>query len=224
MNKKASERVTLLCIEKRHSGSALFVPLLLKKGFEVHTVTTGKAALLLLDEITPHVIIVNAASLRTNGTRICSNLRRKNNNIPILLITAPDDPPAKELPVNVTLSLPFTIRKLVNRITPYLPSRKPKVIENGHIKLDLEKLLLISEKGETKITPRQARLLSLLMAKPGEVIEREKLFKRVWKTEYMGDTRTLDVHISWLRKAIELDPRHPRHLITIRGVGYRFDP
>jgi DNA-binding response OmpR family regulator len=77
---------------------------------------------------------------------------------------------------------------------------------------------------EERLTPRLTHLLQTLMEHAGEVIEREKLFSEVWKTEYTGDTRTLDVHISWLRQAIEEDPRNPRFLKTIRGVGYRLDP
>jgi DNA-binding response OmpR family regulator len=76
---------------------------------------------------------------------------------------------------------------------------------------------------EERLTPRLIQLLKTLMEHPGEVIEREKLFSEVWRTEYTGDTRTLDVHISWLRQAIEEDPRNPRYLKTIRGVGYRLD-
>jgi DNA-binding response OmpR family regulator len=75
----------------------------------------------------------------------------------------------------------------------------------------------------SKLTPRLVRLLRILMERHGEVVEREALFKQVWETNYTGDTRTLDVHISWLRKAIELDPDNPRFLHTIRGVGYRLD-
>ena len=75
----------------------------------------------------------------------------------------------------------------------------------------------------TKLTPRLVTLLQILMEHHGEVVERESLFKRVWETNYTGDTRTLDVHISWLRRAIELDPLHPKFLKTIRGVGYRLD-
>jgi DNA-binding response OmpR family regulator len=75
----------------------------------------------------------------------------------------------------------------------------------------------------TKLTPRLVTLLQMLMEHHGEVVERETLFKKVWETNYTGDTRTLDVHISWLRRAIELDPEKPKFLKTIRGVGYRLD-
>jgi DNA-binding response OmpR family regulator len=76
---------------------------------------------------------------------------------------------------------------------------------------------------ESQLTPRLTRLLKVLMQHPAEVVERENLFRQVWNTEYTGDTRTLDVHVSWLRQAIEIDPHKPQFLKTIRGVGYRLD-
>jgi len=93
----------------------------------------------------------------------------------------------------------------------------------GPIRLDLEKRRVRCMGKSTKLTPRLVTLLQLLMEKHGEVVEREPLFKKAWETNYTGDTRTLDVHISWLRQAIELDPDNPKLLKTIRGVGYRLD-
>jgi DNA-binding response OmpR family regulator len=93
----------------------------------------------------------------------------------------------------------------------------------GPIRLDLEKRRVRCLGKSTKLTPRLVVLLNLLMEKHGEVVEREPLFKKAWETNYTGDTRTLDVHISWLRRAIELDPENPKFLKTIRGVGYRLD-
>jgi DNA-binding response OmpR family regulator len=89
--------------------------------------------------------------------------------------------------------------------------------------LDLERKRVRCQGKEARLTPRMTHLLQVLMRHPGEVLEREQLFREVWKTEYMGDTRTLDVHISWLREAIEEDPHKPHLLKTIRGVGYRLD-
>ena len=97
------------------------------------------------------------------------------------------------------------------------------MVEAGPIKLDVERNQVQCEEKEARLTPRLVSLLKILMRHPGEVLEREDLFRKVWNTEYTGDTRTLDVHISWLRRAIEEDPRNPHLLKTIRGVGYRLD-
>jgi len=119
--------------------------------------------------------------------------------------------------------LPFTAQKLVNRIKPLLPGDGKNMVHAGPLKLDLDKRRVRCLNKSSKLTPRLIALLRLLMDKHGEVVERDALFKKVWETNYTGDTRTLDVHISWLRQAIEIDPDNPKFLKTIRGVGYRLD-
>jgi len=213
----------LLCIEGSHTGSLNFVAALRKKEYIVQSVTTGKAAIQNLKKDKPHVIIVNAASLRTSGTRIVQSLRAQNKRLPIILICEEGINLPPDVPANTILQLPFTIRKLDNRIKPLLPILSDHVLKAGVIQLDKERLMLRCQGKETRLTPRMARLLELLMQKPGEVIERDHLFRQVWETDFIDDTRTLDVHISWLRRAIEVDPRKPKYLKTLRGVGYRLD-
>jgi DNA-binding response OmpR family regulator len=213
----------ILCIEGSHTGSPNFVAALRKKDYLVTSVTTGKAAIQNLKKNTPHVVIVNAASLRTSGTRIVQSLRAQNDSLPIILICDKGISLPPDVPANTILPLPFTIRKLDNRIKPLLPIQSDHVIKAGVIQLDKERLMLRCQGKETRLTPRMARLLELLMQKPGEVIERDQLFRQVWETDFIDDTRTLDVHISWLRRAIEVDPRKPKYLKTLRGVGYRLD-
>jgi DNA-binding response OmpR family regulator len=111
----------------------------------------------------------------------------------------------------------------MNRITPLLPAVGGKLLHVGPLRLNMELKRVQCLGHEARLTPRLVHILQLLMQQPGTVVERENLFREVWKTDYTGDTRTLDVHISWLRKAIEEDPRKPQFLKTIRGVGYRLD-
>jgi DNA-binding response OmpR family regulator len=162
--------------------------------------------------------------LRSNGVRICQTIRTSSNGLPIVLIANPDHP-ILDTPVgaNVVLSLPFTARKLVNRINPMLPKKGVDLLTVGPISLNLEHNLVLCHRRETQLTPRLTHLLKMFLVSPGTVLERERLFKEVWNTDYTGDTRTLDVHISWLRRAIEVDARKPQLLKTIRGVGYRLD-
>jgi DNA-binding response OmpR family regulator len=123
----------------------------------------------------------------------------------------------------VILSLPFTLQKLMNRIRPLLPAEQKDLLQVGGLQLDpIQRWVRIGGR-QTSLTPRLVTLLKILMEHPGEVIEREYLFRTVWDTAYTEDTRTLDVHVSWLRRAIEEDPRNPQHIKTIRGVGYRLD-
>jgi DNA-binding response OmpR family regulator len=150
------------------------------------------------------------------------SIRKKDAKVPIILIVENEKPIDKELADSV-IALPFTVQKLVNRIKALMPGDGDNVVSVGPIRLDLENRRVRSLGKNTRLTPRLITLLQILMDKHGEVVEREALFKKVWETNYTGDTRTLDVHISWLRRAIELDPDNPKFLKTIRGVGYRLD-
>ncbi len=213
---------TLLVIEVKHAEIPSFASDLQKKGFDVHIAQNGSKAVALLKEVSPSLVVINAASLRSTGLRICQSIREKDAKLPIILILEDDKEVSKDA-ADAILTLPFTVQKLVNRIKPLLPGDGKNVLHVGPIRLDLEKRRVRCLGKSTKLTPRLVTLLHLLMDKHGEVVEREPLFKKVWETNYTGDTRTLDVHISWLRRAIELDPDNPKFLKTVRGVGYRLD-
>jgi len=216
------KKATILIIEGRHAEIPSFASDLQKKGFEILSVQSGAQAVAKIKQANASLVVVNAASLRSTGNRICDSLRKKDPKLPIILILEKDKSVGKDI-ADVVLALPFTVQKLVNRIKALLPSDGKNVITAGPIQLDLEHKRVKCLSKSTKLTPRLITLLSILMEKHGEVVERESLFKKVWETNYTGDTRTLDVHISWLRRAIELDPNNPKFLKTIRGVGYRLD-
>ena len=213
---------TLLVIEARHAEIPSFASDLQKKGFDVQIAENGSKAVARLKEVSPSLVVINAASLRSTGLRICQSIREKDPKLPIILILENDKDVNKDA-ADAVLALPFTVQKLVNRIKPLLPGDGKNVLHVGPIRLDLDKRRVRCLGKSTKLTPRLVTLLNLLMEKHGEVVEREPLFKKAWETNYTGDTRTLDVHISWLRRAIELDPDNPKLLKTIRGVGYRLD-
>jgi len=214
----------ILCIEGKFSGSPLFGDALERKGYKLKKENTGKAALSLLKKHKPIVAIINAPSMRTTGLRICSSIRKKNNKLPIILICEEGTSYGKnEVDANLVLPLPFTIRKLNNRIKPLLPAEGNKIVKAGILNLDKERLLVKCKGKETKLTPKTVDLLVILMENAGEVMERTHLFRKVWETDFTDDTRTLDVHISWLRQAIEENPRKPKYLKTLRGHGYRLD-
>ncbi len=213
---------SLLVVEGRYADIPSFATELQKKGFEVHNVTSGNVAVSRLEKISPTIVVVNAASLRSTGLRICQSIREKNSKYPIILILAKEAKVDKDI-ADAVLILPFTAQKLVNRIKPLLPGDGKNMIHVGPIRLDVERRRVRCLGKSTKLTPRLITLLKMLMEKPGEVVERDVLFKKVWETNYTGDTRTLDVHVSWLRRAIEVDPLKPKFLKTVRGVGYRLD-
>jgi DNA-binding response OmpR family regulator len=216
------KNTTILVIEGRHAEIPSFASDLQKKGFDIRSFQNGSQAVSKIKQINPSLVVINAASLRSTGIRICLSVRKKEAKLPIILILEKEKPVDKES-ADVVLALPFTAQKLVNRIKALLPSDGKNVITAGPIQLDVEHKRVRCLSKSTKLTPRLITLLQILMEKHGEVVEREALFKKVWETNYTGDTRTLDVHISWLRGAIELDPNNPKFLKTIRGVGYRLD-
>jgi len=214
---------TILWIEGKRANSPSFIPGLRKKGYEIETVQTGAQAQAKLSDVKPDLVVVDSASMRSNGKRICKSLRNQDGNLPILVIADPEKVYSGDFCANIILSLPFTIRKLNNRIIRILPGEGGQVMRAGPIRLDLERKRVRLNEKESRLTPRLIILLKTLMEHEGEVLERKRLFKDIWETDYIGDTRTLDVHISWLRQAIEADPRNPQYLKTIRGVGYRLD-
>jgi DNA-binding response OmpR family regulator len=215
-------KARILWVEGKRANSPSFVPGLRKKDYQVEVVPTGNAALESLLSYDPDLVVVNAASLRTSGKRICKDIHSKVNNLPIVVITQ-DEANSEDIEANAVLKLPFTPRKLLNRIVPLLPADESQILHIGQIRLNLGLKKVRCQGREARLTPRLVHLLHILMQHPGEVVGRDRLFREVWNTAYTGDTRTLDVHISWLRVALEEDPRNPRFIKTIRGVGYRLD-
>jgi DNA-binding response OmpR family regulator len=213
----------ILLIEGKRAERPSFFVGLTKKGFEVVSVPNGTAAVQHLTENLPQLIVVDAASMRSSSKRICQSVRQHAPGIPLVLILEAGAAVPDKVEVEVALSEPFTLQKLVNRIRPLLPSEPKFLVTAGPIQLDTEQRLVRCENRQVRLTPRLVALLKILIEHPGELIDRKDLFRQVWDTAYTVDTRTLDVHISWLRQAIEEDPRHPKYLKTIRGMGYRLD-
>ena len=119
------------------------------------------------------------------------------------------------------LQMPFTSRRVVNRVVKLLALRQGSLLQVGDLAYNLQTRCVHHGDQVTRLTPKQGLLLQVLMEHAGQTLKRKFLMATVWKTDYMGDTRTLDVHVRWLREKIEDDPSHPRYLRTVRGVGYR---
>ena len=216
-------KALILIIEGQHAEFPAFASGLHNKGFEVESALSGNKAFALLGKgINPDLAIVNAATLRTNGKRICQSLREASGKLPILLILDKTRH-VENVDADCVLHLPFTIQKLTNRIRTLLPGDGKNNIHAGPIRVDPETKMVFCQKKKARLTPRLIRLLRVLIEHKGEALERNRLFSQIWETDYTEDTRTLDVHISWLRQAIEEDPQHPRFIKTVRGVGYRLD-
>lgn len=213
----------ILLIEGKRTDHPSFAAGLTKKGYLVESVPSGTAALNHLESVIPDLVVVDASSMRTSGKRICQALHEKKNTLPVILVIDSNSDPNDNYGADTVLVLPFTMQKLTNRIKHLLPIQNDGGLTAGPITLDVTQKRAICDTKQVQLTPRLVTLLRILMEHPGEVVEREAMFREAWETDYTADTRSLDVHMSWLRQALEDNPRHPRYIKTIRGVGYRLD-
>jgi DNA-binding response OmpR family regulator len=222
-SERSMSKTEILLIESSRASAPSFSPALERKGYKVRIQHKVDQALKAAKKKQPDVLILDAASMRTSGTRMSRKLRETFDGIPIILISPQDSMPDRGNGASITLVQPFTPRKLLNRIERLLPGDERHVLSIGPIKLDMAKCRVRCNKKESRITPKLAKLLELFMQNPGRLMTRKAIIRKVWHTDYTGDTRTLDVHMSWLRQAIETDPGNPRLIKTIRGMGYRLD-
>ncbi|MBA4375536.1 MAG: hypothetical protein C0401_05110 [Anaerolinea sp.] len=213
----------ILLIEGKRTDHPSFAAGLTKKGYLVESMPSGAAALAHLEAGIPDLVVIDASSMRTSGKRICQSLHEKKTTLPVILVIDQNGDPNDTYGANAVLVLPFTMQKLVNRVRHLLPIQNNGGLVVGPLMLDVEQHRAILENKQIQLTPRLVLLLKILMEHPGEVINREDMFREAWETDYTGDTRSLDVHMSWLRQAVEENPRHPKFIKTIRGVGYRLD-
>lgn len=212
----------ILLIEGKNKNVRSFGPELESKGFLVVTATTGRQVKDAVHSFRPNVIIMDTTYYPSSGVRICKLTRSLASGAPLIYISAAGKNPPPSFRADISLGHPFTIRKLVNRINQLLPSVDGLVFRAGPLTLNVDKRSLLKNQREHRLTPKQAHLLEVLMRHPGEIINRSELMKQVWETDFMDDTRTLDVHIRWVREAIEDNPSKPRYITTVRGKGYRF--
>jgi DNA-binding response OmpR family regulator len=206
----------VLLIEKARTNNVSFAAAL-KRKYQVQIAYSGRQALDMALAARPDVIVLDAASLRTSGSRICAMLRASCGETPIIHICAAG---TTDSLADVLLSPPFTSRKLINRIERFASAAKGELLEVGPFCLNLEQQAITTPWSEKNLTPKLFALLEIFMRNPNQTLERRFLMQKIWQTDYMGDTRTLDVHIRWVREVVEPVPRQPRYLKTVRGVGY----
>ncbi len=212
----------ILLVEGERATRTSCASILEEQGFQVERAHTRRAACTALENALPDLLIIDTRYLRFNGLRFCEALSASENHIPILLIV-PEDQKRPHYPGVAVLRGAPTTRKLLNRLKRLLSPPGNHLLRAGNLTLDLQRRVVIRGGEEHRLTPRQARLLETFMRNTGRVLTRAFLMKEVWKTDYLDDTRTLEVHIHWLRKVIEEDPHHPQYLTTVRKVGYCFN-
>lgn len=218
--------VTILLVQNKRGGENGLVAALQKEGYQVICVYSSSAAIEWLGENSvPDLVIYDASQMRSNGVSTCRQMKRQLNSTPLIHIRAAGQTENRSAGADIYLEQPFTARKLVNRIRTLLPADdlEEEIIRAGHLTMYLSKKSVdVGGKGEHRLTPKLATLLEEFLRHPNEVLSRPHLMQVVWKTNYFGDTRTLDVHIRWVRELIEEEPAAPQILKTVRGVGYVF--
>lgn len=216
---------TLLLVEGKNAGGGSLAPALLKANFDLKVVETGSEAMTWLSTNRPDIVVVDASSMRSSGIRTCRRLRKKLGDTPIIHCRKEGQIEDRSAEADIYLVQPFTSRKLLNRIRTLLPADdlKEEIVRAGNLTFFVSKRSIdVAGHGESRLTPKLAALLTEFLCHPNEIIGRHHLMEKVWETDYFGDTRTLDVHIRWMREIIEDNPARPKFLKTVRGVGYIF--
>ncbi len=193
-----------------------------KKEFAIVTANSGRQALVQAKTRLPDAVVVDSTSPRLNTKRLCRALRAETYALIILL--ASNVSKAEQMNgVNLVLPKTTTPKKLTQRVRAALDNRPPREIRLGNLVLDVERRRVTRANKSQRLTPKEFELLKLFMERPGQTISRKMLMKEIWDTDYLGDTRTLDVHMRWLREKIEDDASEPKTLITMRGQGYKLE-
>ena len=210
---------------------------LLAEGFDVAWANTGQSALAMARSAAPQLIVLDIRLPDISGFDVCRQLRSEGRRLPILMLTARDEEVDKvlglELGADDYLVKPFSMRELISRIRALLrraygelaaaaPNQR---LAFGSLVIDMERLLVLYDGLPVELTPMEFRLLRYLASNPGRPFSRDQLIEAVWGYDSdVGSDRTIDVHVRHLRQKLEQDPANPRWLVTVRGVGYKFEP
>lgn len=210
------EPYTLLIIARTQSLARRLRAALDTEEYVIRWVPSTSRALDL--ELRPSLVILELPP--SGGVRSASRLKDAFE-VPLLALGKPGVPIPEA--VDASLRRPYRVRQLVDLLENTLLSHSPHLLAAGEMSLDTETRRLQMNGSLYQLRPLACQILAQLMARAGEVVAREELFRRVWHTEELDNTRALDVHIAYLRRRLEMDPRHPRLIVTERGVGYRLD-
>lgn len=222
----------LLVVEDEESFSDALSFMLRREGFEVVVASSGPAALEAFDRGGADLVLLDLMLPGLSGTEVCRALRARSS-VPVIMLTARDGEIDKvvglELGADDYVTKPFSARELIARIRAVLRrGGEPDelvtgVLEAGPVRMDTERHLVVVAGRPVTLPLKEFALLEVLLRNCGRVLTRGQLIDRVWGSDYVGDTKTLDVHVKRLRAKIEPDPQEPRHLLTVRGLGYKFD-
>lgn len=212
----------ILLVEKDLTTADLLTPSLERKGYQVSLAQTQRQATSRIRSLHPDLLVVDVASFGANGYKISDTVRARLDGVPTILLLDKGHASAGAT-ADAFMTPPFTSRKLLYRVRKLAEKITSRELRAGSLAVDPDTRTL--RKGETSshLRPKEAALLIFFIENSGRVLSRQEIIKEVWETDYIGDTRTLSVHVRWLRIKIEDDPSAPRFLRTVRGIGYRFE-
>ncbi|MHA7275604.1 response regulator [Arthrobacter sp. Hz1] len=222
----------ILIVEDEESFSDPLSYLLGREGFEVAVVDDGIAAIVEFDRAGADLVLLDLQLPGQSGTEVCRQLRQRSS-VPVIMLTAKDSEIDKvvglELGADDYVTKPYSSRELVARIRAVLRRQTEpdelisSTVQSGPVRMDIERHT-VSVNGDPVAMPlKEFELLEMLLRNAGRVLTRGQLIDRVWGSDYVGDTKTLDVHVKRLRGKIESDPSNPSHLVTVRGLGYKYE-
>ncbi len=222
----------ILVVEDEESYSDPLSYLLRKEGYEVAVAETGPAALVEFDKLGADLVLLDLMLPGLSGVDVCRALRQRSA-VPVIMLTAKDSEIDKvvglEIGADDYVTKPYSSRELLARIKAVLrrlaepEDLLPVTLEAGPVRMDVERHIVTVEGEPTALPLKEFELLEMLLRNAGRVLTRMQLIDRVWGSDYVGDTKTLDVHVKRLRAKIEPDPAAPRHIVTVRGLGYKFE-
>jgi two-component system response regulator RegX3 len=222
----------VLVVEDEESFSDALSFMLRKEGFEVGVAPTGTDAVTLFDREGADLVLLDLMLPGMSGTEVCRAIRQRSS-VPIIMVTAKDSEVDKivglELGADDYVTKPFSSRELVARIRAVLrragepEELVPATLEAGPVRMDVDRHVVSVNGAPVTFPLKEFELLEVLLRNAGRVMTRGMLIDRVWGSDYVGDGKTLDVHVKRLRAKIEEDPGTPVHLVTVRGLGYKFE-
>ncbi|WP_404385088.1 response regulator transcription factor [Knoellia locipacati] len=222
----------ILVVEDEVSFSDPLSYLLRKEGYEVSVAENGNDALVEFDSAGADLVLLDLMLPGLSGVDVCRSLRQKSA-VPIIMLTAKDSEIDKvvglELGADDYVTKPYSSRELLARIKAVLRRLSepeellPTTLEAGPVRMDVERHVVTVGGATTQLPLKEFELLEMLLRNTGRVLTRMQLIDRVWGSDYVGDTKTLDVHVKRLRAKVEPDPASPKHIVTVRGLGYKFE-
>ncbi len=232
-----AESTSVLVVEDEDSFVEALTVGLRREGFEVSVARDGAEALEVFDAIRPDLVLLDLMLPRVSGVDVCRQIRSRSS-VPIIMVTAKaseiDTVVGLEVGADDYVTKPYRLRELVARMRAVLRRRSAPddssrddvseaVLSVGDVAVDQERHEVVVRGSHVRLPLKEFELLALLLANAGRVLTRDTLIDRVWGADYVGDTKTLDVHIKRLRGRVEEDPAHPTRIVTIRGVGYKYE-